>query len=263
MNYIEENKAAWEEAFEKRDKDWGIDIVERINNESFPFLEKEMISILKKHDVKGKTVAQFCCNNGRELLSVVKNGAKEGYGFDIAENQINFANSISGALGLNCKFIAANILDIGEEYHNKFDLIIITIGAISWFKDLNLFFPVASKCLVKKGVLIINEQHPLANMFAAPGESNYSEGEPAKIVNSYFKKEWIENDGMYYMTKKVYDSKTFISYSHSFEAIIQSICKNGMVITGLKENDKDISGLFKQLEGKEIPLSYILEARKE
>jgi hypothetical protein len=99
-------------------------------------------------------------------------------------------------------------------------------------------------------------------MFAASGESNYSEDEPAKIVNSYFKKEWIENDGMYYMTKKVYDSKTFISYSHSFEAIIDSICKNGMAITGLKENDKDISGLFKQLEGKEIPLSYILEARK-
>ncbi|MCB7062323.1 hypothetical protein [Enterocloster citroniae] len=35
---------------------------------------------------KGKTISQFCCNNGRELFSLIQLGAKDGVDFDIAEN---------------------------------------------------------------------------------------------------------------------------------------------------------------------------------
>ena len=35
--YIEGNKAAWEEAFDKRDASWGADITERIQKEDYPF----------------------------------------------------------------------------------------------------------------------------------------------------------------------------------------------------------------------------------
>jgi hypothetical protein len=40
MSYIEKNKEAWEEAFDNRDPSWGIDIVQRIKTEKFPFLKK-------------------------------------------------------------------------------------------------------------------------------------------------------------------------------------------------------------------------------
>ena len=88
MDYILTNKEAWEEAFDKRSEGWGEDIPDRIKSGIFPFFEKEMVDVLKRYDLKDKTVAQFCSNNGRELLSLVKNSrAKEGFGFDIAENQ--------------------------------------------------------------------------------------------------------------------------------------------------------------------------------
>ena len=45
--YIEGNKAAWEEAFDKRDASWGADITERIQKEDYPFFEKEMADALK------------------------------------------------------------------------------------------------------------------------------------------------------------------------------------------------------------------------
>ena len=38
--YIEGNKAAWEEAFDKRDASWGADITERVQKEDYPFFEK-------------------------------------------------------------------------------------------------------------------------------------------------------------------------------------------------------------------------------
>ena len=92
-NYIEGNKAAWEEAFDKRDASWGADITERISNEEYAFFNEETIAVLKTINTEGKVIGQFCCNNGRELLSLVKTGkVARGVGFDIAENQVAFAN---------------------------------------------------------------------------------------------------------------------------------------------------------------------------
>ena len=264
MNYISSNKEAWEEAFENRSEGWGEDIVHRIKNEEAPFIEKVLADELKNYSFADKTIAQFCCNNGRELFSIMKFGASCGYGFDIAENMVSFANNTAKELGVNCTFIATDILNIGEQYHNKFDFIFITIGALTWFQDLSEFFRVVSLCLKQGGMLIINEMHPVSNMLGVSGEENFVEEVPEKIVNSYFRKDpWIENSGMGYMTGKLYDSKTFYSYSHTFSHILNSICQNGMRTEKLCEFDYDISGMFAQLNNKGIPLSYILVCRKD
>ena len=42
--YIEENKAAWEEAFDNRTASWGADITERIQKEEYPFFNEDMSS---------------------------------------------------------------------------------------------------------------------------------------------------------------------------------------------------------------------------
>ena len=44
---------------------------------------------------------------------------------------------------------------IGEQ----FDLVIITIGALCWFRDLNRFFAVVAKCMKPGAAIVINEQH--------------------------------------------------------------------------------------------------------
>lgn len=262
MDYIMSNKSAWEEAFDNRDKTWGSDISEKIKNDEYPFLEKEMTATLKKHGIKNKSIVQFCSNNGRELMSIVKNGAEKGVGFDIAENQVQFADKTAEELGLPCTFHAVDILQIGNEYDNQFDIAVITIGALCWFKDLMRFFDVVSRSLKSGGILLINEQHPVTNMLSAPGEDNYRSDCPLNICNSYFDKEWIENGGMFYITKKEYTSKTFINFTHSLSEIMSGICENGLHIIGFKEFEYDISGLFEPINNKGVPLSYIIEAKK-
>jgi len=74
MGYIEDNKAAWEEAFENRKPGWGDDNHILLDKEEFYFFNDDMKKVLERISVEGKTVAQFCCNNGRELLSVMKAG---------------------------------------------------------------------------------------------------------------------------------------------------------------------------------------------
>lgn len=263
MGYRQENKEAWEEAFENRSKGWGEDIKDRLNQEDFPYIEKVLVEEILNYDFQNKTIGQFCCNNGRELLSLMKLGVEKGVGFDIAENMISFANTKAQDLGVNCTFVVSDILEIDPIYHDSFDYIFITIGALTWFQDLTEFFHIVSLCLKKGGKLIINEVHPVTNMLGAPGDENYDETVPNKLVYSYFRNEpWIENSGMGYMSGKTYDSKTFVSFSHTFSHIINSISKNHMNITKINEYDYDISSLFGHLDNKGIPLSFILVSQK-
>lgn len=264
MDYIDGNKEAWEEAFNKRNKGWGDDIASSLKNEEFPFIEKVLVEELVNYQFANKSIAQFCCNNGRELFSIMKFGAKSGIGFDLAENMIAFANHTAKKLGVNCRFVATDILKIEQKYYDSFDFIFVTIGALTWFKDLSVFFEKVSLCLKTGGRLIINEIHPLTNMLAASDEEGYDKEYPNMLVNSYFREEpWIENNGMEYISGKSYQSKTFCSYSHTLSHIVNSICQNGMILSKLMEYDYDKSGLFSQLDHKGIPLSYILISQNQ
>ena len=261
--YIEGNKAAWEEAFENRAPSWGADIADRIEAEEYPFFNEEMKTVLKNLDLKGKVIGQFCCNNGRELLSLVKNGkAEKGIGFDIAENQVAFANKKAEELNLPCVFEAVNIYDIDDRYREQFDAVIITIGALCWFADLKRFFTVVAKCMKPGAVIVINEQHPCTNMLATEGEELYDPEHKTECRYSYFEHEWTGNEGMFYMTQKSYRSKTFTDYTHPMSEIISGMCDSGIVVTGLQEFDYDISGGYSSIDHSGYPLSMIIKGRK-
>lgn len=263
MDYIKSNKAAWEEAFESRSEEWGKNKAEKFQNEAFPYLEPEFIEVLQQEDLKGKTIGQFCCNDGREILSIMKAGAEKGIGFDIAENMIASANKDAEALGINCEFYATDILQIDEKYDENFDYIFITIGAITWFKDLGMLFKKVAECLKPGGKVMLYEIHPVTNMLAASGEENFNPEHPKEMNNSYFRQEpWIENSGMGYLSGGSYESKTFYSYSHTLEAIFTGLIQNDMKLKVFKEYEKDVSEMFRELSGSGIPLSYILIAEK-
>lgn len=262
MSYLQNNKEAWEEAFEHRHPGWGDTDHEKLADKGLPFFcpdaAKELLSI----DFKGKSIAQFCCNNGRELLSLMRLGAKSGVGFDFAENIIAQAADMAKKAGIeNCQFTECNILDIPEQYYNSFDFIMFTIGAITWFQDLDALFQKVSNCLKPGGVLFINDFHPVMNMLPMPGEPEFDGQRLNQFAHSYFRKEpWIENEGMSYLSEP-YASKTFTSFSHTMSAIINAISSAQMRVVKLHEYDYDI-GLSDVYDNKGLPLSYLLIAQR-
>ena len=262
MDYIKDNKAAWEEAFEHRHQGWGDENYKILLNERLPFFCPDVAEALQAMDFKDKHIAQFCCNNGRELLSLMQLGAKSGTGFDIAENIIKQAEYTAQKAGIsNCRFHACNILDIDQRYSNRFDFILFTIGAVTWFKDLNPLFRKVSDCLKPNGTLLIHDFHPVMNMLPMPGEPEFDGQDLNRITYSYFRNEpWIENEGMGYMSEQ-YHSKTFTSFSHTISDIINAISGSQMRIVRFDEFDYDV-GLSDVYDGKGFPLSYLLKAEK-
>lgn len=263
MSYFKKNKEAWEEAFEHRHPGWGEENYQRLMNEKLPFFCSDVEEELKQIDFIGKDIAQFCCNNGRELLSLMSLGAKSGVGFDIAENIIVQAANTAEKAGIqNCSFVSCNILDIPEQYYNCFDFVLFTIGAITWFDDLKTLFQKVSRCLKPAGILFLHDFHPVMNMLPMPGEPTFDEQHLNQIAYSYFKKEpWIENEGMGYMSEQ-YASKTFTSFSHTLSDIINAVSNARLHVLKLNEYDYDV-GLSDVYDKKGFPLSYLLTAEKQ
>ena len=182
-------------------------------------------------------------------------GAKEGIGFDIAENMIATANKAAEILSVNCKFHATDILALDETYNDRFDFLIVTIGALTWFEDLTAFFAVASRSLKKGGALLVNEMHPLTNMIALNGEEGFDPNDLKKLVHSYFKSDpWIDNDGIEYLTHKKYESKTLYCFSHTLSALLNALADNSFCLTRFDEFDHDISEGFEDTRPSRLPV---------
>ncbi|MFU8792775.1 MAG: class I SAM-dependent methyltransferase [Acholeplasmataceae bacterium] len=262
MDYIKKNKQAWEDAYDKKTDAFEKDMVEHLWHVKDAYLTEHMIKTLDQLDLKGKTIGQFCTNNGRELLSISRRGVKRAIGFDIASNMVLNANQMAKTLGYPVTFVETNILDVDQTYHDLFDVVIITVGALCWFRDLNALFKIVGACLKADGVIIIEETHPLINMLATKDEHNFNENHPKDNVNDYFKLEpWTDIEGMGYMTNEK-TKNTFVSFSHTLSDMINAMIINKIQIEHIEEYDQCIANLFDHLNQQGIPLSILIQGRK-
>lgn len=262
MDYINENRAAWEEAFDRRHPGWGDDNAARLMAERLPFLDTDLAEALSAMDLSGRDVAQFCCNNGRELLSLTQLGVRSAVGFDIAENILAQARDTAARAGIgNATFVRTNILEIGDEYRAAFDLILFTIGAITWFEDLPALMQKVADCLRPGGVMLLHDFHPFMNMLALLGEPDFGPDRLDRVAYAYFRREpWIESQGAGYMSQGL-TTRTFTSFSHTMADIVSALTRAGLCLTALREFDCDV-GLTDAYDGRGYPLSLLLSARK-
>ncbi len=257
--YVHANREAWNEAQAVHANNRTCDIVTDIKEGRLHF----DLNLLGGYDLRDKVVGHFCCNNGRETLSMSSLGAKECIGFDISDSFIDEARVMSEKLGFNCSFIQSDVCEI-TSHREYFDLVIFTVGSLPWLQDLNRAFRTVSEILKPGGTLIVSDWHPFLGMFAMPGEDDYDPAHPEKIAYSYFRKDpIIESNGMDYVGGTVYQSKKFYSFNHSFSEIINAVADNGLRMTRLEESHKDIMGNQRDMtEGKEFPQSFRMTAVK-
>ncbi len=261
--YTEANKEAWDEIIPIHQKGSSRDLKHEFTKKGFTLLDDIETQLLKDINLKGKKVAHLCCNNGRELLSVINIGAESGIGFDISKEAIKEANELRLASGLNCEFVRTDVYDINEKYANNFDLVYITVGCLNWLPDIKKFFSVVAKLLKDGGVIFIYEMHP--SIFMLSEKQELSEGEnPFTIKNSYFNTDAISSDkGIDYTGKNIYKGKIRYEFAHTLSEIFNSLILNGIQINLFNEYSHDVSACFENIEEySKVPLSFILIGKK-
>ncbi len=264
-DYTQANRVAWNEVAPIHRRTCGCDLRAEFTRPGYSTLDELVTGKLLQLGLQGKRVAQLCCNNGRELLSLVNLGACSGVGFDISDAFIAEADELRDIAGLDCSFVRTDALDIDSAAYEPFGLVYISIGALCWIPHLDEFFRIVAGLLESGGHLLIYEMHPVVNMLAFPGDENFVPEHPARMANPYFTKEVMcYTDGLDYYGGEQYEASPKYEFVHTLSDIMNAILRNGMQLLCLEEYPHDISNLLGFLgENNHLPLSYILTARKQ
>ncbi len=256
----QENIEAWDEVAPKHAKSNQEKLVRDFADPTYSFLDDTELAILKEIDVTGKDVAQICCNNGRELISVKRLGAGRCVGFDGSQAFIEQAEELAQAAGADVEFVCTDIYDMNREYDEAFDLLTITIGVLGWMPDLDEFFKVLARMIKPGGTLFIYEQHPILNMIE-PGDGDA----PVVWDVSYFSKDpFVESDGLDYYEGETYESKTITSFPQTMAEILNAGLNQDLTIEHFEEYPHHISNTWWNVEYSKIglPMCFTLIFRK-
>ena len=258
IHYIEINRKMWDFTASIYENEGLENTVLRIQQKDFKTFDDIEENIFSTYlDIKNKDIIQIGCNNGIELIYLKTLGANRCLGVDISSKFIEHAKKLSIASKTNVQFECTNILNIPESFYNQFDLVYITVGVLGWMPNVNSFFEIINKLLVKGGLVFLYEQHPILGMFNP---------EPPHLMDaSYFRKEPFKDDIVpEYIDKNGKHKATSYWFPYTISAILSACIKCGLEIKQFGEYPSDISETYDKLETekKGLPLSFTLIAKK-
>jgi SAM-dependent methyltransferase len=236
-------------------------LLDEIKDPSRRDIHQIQIDELQRIGLEGQRVAHLNCNNGRELITMARLGARRSVGFDISEGFTAQAEELAKAAGVDCQFVCTDIYKIGPEYHDQFDLVVVTAGALAFMPDLTAYFATARRMLKPGGRLTIYETHPVTRMFLKDRDRR---DKPVELVQSYFAKEPLRHaTGLDYQGGTTYEAKPIYYFQHKLADVISACISAGFALERFGEYDKDPSQARKSLETLPAtpPLSYILTCR--
>ena len=157
--YTDANRAAWDEVAPLHAQQNLEKLLEAFALPGYSSLDEHCHAPLMEIGVQGKSVAQICCNNGRELLSMKNLGAGRCVGFDASAPFIEQARQLAKAAGHeDVSFVAADVYDVPKFQDATFDIVLSTIGVLSWMPDLPAFFGVAAGLTNRADIFLLKRR---------------------------------------------------------------------------------------------------------
>lgn len=257
-SYTAANRLAWNRAAPVHARQQMEQLLAGFARPDYTALDAIATGMLQSVGLQGRTVAQLCCNNGRELISMVRLGARSGVGFDISEEFVAQGRLLAAAADADCRFVAGDVYDIPAAYDAAFDLVYVSVGALGWLPDLPGFLGIARRLLRPLGWLAIYEMHPILDMLEC------EPADPPPLRYSYFRTEpYVESGGLDYFGASEYESPPTYWFHHTMAEVIGACLGAGLCLHSFAEYPHDISNVFAYLEPNTIklPLSYTLTAQ--
>ncbi len=260
--YTDANRESWEEAADYHRAANQERLLQEVRSADYSSLNHVLIEALAVPGVAGKRVIQLCCNNARDLISVMRMGAAHGVGVDASAAFVAQAQELVTAAGLDerTELLVGDVYELPDRFRGQFDIVLITIGVFSWMPDLPLFYRVIESLLKPGGHLVVEEMHPVLMMYE-PGK----DGAPSTPQWSYFKTEpWKETDGLDYYGNQTYEGKANYSFMHKLDDILMGGLDVGLQLRHFRELDFDISYFCSDLEQAEAkpPLGFVMVMEK-
>jgi SAM-dependent methyltransferase len=141
-------------------------------------------------DVQGKDVTVLGSGDNEVVLALAGMGARV-TSVDISEGQLQAAGERAKTLGLDIRFVRADVTDLAEIPSASVDVVYTGGHVAVWVSDIRRFHAEAARILRPNGLFVINEYHPIRQMW------HESEGPAPR--NRYFNRgpyEYLSNEGL-------------------------------------------------------------------
>ena len=202
-------------------------------------------------DVSEKKMLEVCCGSGHSIKYLFDRGAKEIWGIDISQKQLENAERYLAENGYIAKMICSPKEPDTEIPEAYFD-IVYSIYGMGWATDLQLVINKVAHYLKKGGCFVFSWQHPLHHCV------QWQDGELV-FSKQYFDESWFRlplDDGEMVLCKR-----TISTY-------INALANAGFYIERMIEQSDACSmeaGLDadeKTKKAQMLPLSFCIRARK-
>jgi SAM-dependent methyltransferase len=165
-------------------------------------------------NLSGLKVIHLQCHFGQDTLSLAQLGA-EVTGLDFSADAIAEARKLASTLGVPAQFVEADVCNIPEELHGKFDLVFTSYGTIGWLPDLIAWATSIHKLLKPKGKLVFVEFHPVVWMF----DNNLE-----KVVYTYYNSEPIlEQEEATYADSSAEINLKSVGWNHGLAEVVSAL----------------------------------------
>lgn len=260
--YTDANRETWEEVADRHRASNHARLLQEVRQADYNALDDYLTDALAIPGMAGKNVIQLCCNNAKDLISVLRMGAARGVGIDASPAFIAQAEELVAAAGLQdrMELIVSDVYELPESLKGQFDVVLITVGVFGWMPDLPLFYRVIESLLKPGGHFVIEDMHPVLLMYE-PGK----DGAASTLQWSYFKQEpWRDTEGLDYFEHEDYEGKPAYSFMYRLDDILMGGLGVGLALRHFKEIDVDISHFCQDLEHAEAkpPLGFAMVMEK-
>jgi 2-polyprenyl-3-methyl-5-hydroxy-6-metoxy-1,4-benzoquinol methylase len=182
-------------------------------------------------DPNGKRMINLLGSNGRKAISLAMLGADVTV-VDISEENRLYAKQVADAVGVKLDYICSDVLQIpDEESLGQFDIVLMELGVLHYFNDLNDIFAVVRRRLGNKGRFLLTDFHP----FARAWMNTVNLTEPS---GNYFEKGTREGDVAFAKLlpeEERYGLEKVLIRNWTIGEIISAISASGLVIRALEE----------------------------
>lgn len=229
------------------------------------------IELREVGEVAGKRLLHLQCHIGTDTLAWARRGAIV-TGVDFSGEAIRLAEALQDELGLDARFVQANIYDLPDVLLEDFDIVYTSRGVLCWLRDLGEWARIVARHLTPGGMFYLMEAHPILNAL-----EERAPAEPA-FVHPYFHRpdpvRW-EAGGPDYADPSHRLEHPSHEWIWSLSDIVNAVLKAGLTIEFLNEYDRLFFRFFPSMTtedgrwwrlppayGDKVPLLLTLRARR-
>ncbi|MEB6547618.1 class I SAM-dependent methyltransferase [Heyndrickxia sporothermodurans] len=204
-----------------------------------PLANKKVLHLLGSNGIKGVAMSLL----GADVTVV-----------DFSKENEMFALELSEAAGTNLSYVVSDVLSLpNEQFHDQFDIVLMELGVLHYFINLNELMQKIYQLLRKNGRFVLHEFHPISTKLIT------STGKKHKVTGNYFDPS-IEKNHVAFTKHMPEDEKANLQHvlqrKWTLGEIITSAGSSQLVIETLEEEPNH------KISDIGLPKTFTLVAKK-